>query len=234
MSVIAHIARAVSQLTDRRFLGVLLRALALTIAGLVAIFVAVMWGLGAVLPDSVSLPWVGEVSFVDDVVSLAALGTLLVASVFLMVPAAAAVVGLFLDDVVDAVEERHYPHLPPARASGIAEQVAQSLGFFALVVLADILAFALYLMLPPLAPFIFWAMNGFLLGREYFTLVAIRRLGQGEAKAMRRKHSARLWLVGTLMAVPLSIPLVNLLVPLLGVAVFTHQYHRLASKRARV
>ena len=29
------------------------------------------------------------------------------------------------------------------------------------------------------------------------------------------------------MAVPLTIPLINLLVPILGVAVFTHQFHRL-------
>ena len=40
------------------------------------------------------------------------------------------------------------------------------------------------------------------------------------------------WLAGTLMAAPLSIPLVNLLVPVLGVATFTHLFHRLA-ERAR-
>ena len=30
------------------------------------------------------------------------------------------------------------------------------------------------------------------------------------------------------MAVPLSVPVVNLVVPILGVAVFTHQFHRMA------
>jgi CysZ protein len=30
------------------------------------------------------------------------------------------------------------------------------------------------------------------------------------------------------MAVPLSIPLINLLIPVLGAATFTHLYHRLA------
>ena len=30
------------------------------------------------------------------------------------------------------------------------------------------------------------------------------------------------------MAVPLSVPVLNLVVPILGVAVFTHQFHRLA------
>lgn len=36
-----------------------------------------------------------------------------------------------------------------------------------------------------------------------------------------------------MMAAPLSIPLVSLAVPVLGVATFTHQYHRLAGTAAR-
>jgi uncharacterized protein involved in cysteine biosynthesis len=45
---------------------------------------------------------------------------------------------------------------------------------------------------------------------------------------MRRRHLGRIWLAGTAMAVPLSVPLLNLVVPVIGVAVFTHQFQRLA------
>jgi uncharacterized protein involved in cysteine biosynthesis len=51
-----------------------------------------------------------------------------------------------------------------------------------------------------------------------------------EVAAMRRRNRGKLWLAGTLMAAPLSIPVVNLLVPVLGVATFTHIFHRLASE----
>jgi len=44
---------------------------------------------------------------------------------------------------------------------------------------------------------------------------------------LRKRHWLRVWAAGTLMAIPLSIPLVNLLIPILGVATFTHQFHRL-------
>ena len=81
---------------------------------------------------------------------------------------------------------------------------------------------------PPLAPVVFVLVNGFLLGREYFQLVAMRRLGPEGARALARRHFWRLWLGGTLMAAPLTVPLLNLVIPILGVAVFTHQYHRLA------
>ena len=44
---------------------------------------------------------------------------------------------------------------------------------------------------------------------------------------MRRTHYVTVWAAGILMAVPLSVPLVNLLVPILGAATFTHIFHKL-------
>ena len=54
------------------------------------------------------------------------------------------------------------------------------------------------------------------------------RLPPDEVRALRSSHGARIWLAGTAMAVPMSVPVLNLFVPILGVAVFTHQFHRIA------
>jgi uncharacterized protein involved in cysteine biosynthesis len=62
-------------------------------------------------------------------------------------------------------------------------------------------------------------------------MVATRRLGRAGAKALRKRHAARIWIAGTLMAAPLSVPLVNLLIPVLGAATFTHLFHRLNAAR---
>lgn len=229
MTVIAHIARAVGQLDDPRFTRVLLKGIGLTIAGLAGLAWLLAFLVGWALPDTVTLPWLGEIDFLDDAAGWATAGTVLVLSVFLMVPVAALVVGFFLDDIATAVEDRHYPHLPPVRALPFSAQVLDGLKFLGVIVAVNLLAFIAYLALPPLAPFIFWAVNGYLIGREYFQLVAMRRLGPAGAADMRRKHRARVWVTGTLMAVPLTVPVVNLLVPVLGVAVFTHQYHALAA-----
>jgi uncharacterized protein involved in cysteine biosynthesis len=230
MGLIADVGRSVAQLTDPRFLGVLLKALVLTVAALAAVFWATMLGLGWLLPDSVTLPWVGQVGFVDDLLSWAAIGLMLVLSVVLMVPVAAVVVGFFLDDIAAAVEARHYPGLPAVSGLGVGDTLADSLGFLGVVVAANLAALLLYLLLPPFAPMIFWLVNGYLLGREYFQLVAARRLGRKGATALRRRHRGRILMIGTAMAVPLSLPLVNLVVPIIGVAVFTHQFHRLADR----
>jgi uncharacterized protein involved in cysteine biosynthesis len=95
------------------------------------------------------------------------------------------------------------------------------------MIVANLLAMVLYLVFPPFAPIIFWALNGFLLGREYFQLVAIRRVKEPEAKRLRRRFAGQIWLAGCLMAVPLTVPVVNLVVPIIGAATFTHLFHRL-------
>ena len=96
------------------------------------------------------------------------------------------------------------------------------------------LALIVYFIVGPLAPLMFWALNGYLLGREYFQMVAMRRLGRVAARDLRRRNSGQVWLAGILMTVPLTVPLLNLIIPVLGAATFTHLFHRiLAQDRVR-
>ncbi len=225
------ILRAVGQLgDDARFRRVLWLGLALTVVLLVAVYVAFVWLVGWLVPEALSLPFIGEVRWVDDLASAGSVLLMLVLSVFLMVPVASAVISLFLERVAAAVEDRHYPALPPARAVPFGEQLRDALGFTGVLIAANLGALVLYLLLPPFAPLIFWAMNGFLLGREYFTLAAMRRVGRTEAVRMRRRHAGTIWIAGVLMALPLTVPVVNLLVPILGAATFTHLFHQVRAR----
>ncbi|WP_444668566.1 EI24 domain-containing protein [Cereibacter changlensis] len=219
--------KALAQIGDRRFRRVLLLGVGLSLALLATVTFGFLWALQLFLPDSITLPWVGSFSGLDDIVGWGSALLMIGLSVFLMIPVASAFSGFFLDDVAQAVEDRHYPGLPPALKLGLGDQLIDSANFFALLVAVNLVALVLYFVAGPLAPVLFWGLNGFLLGREYFTLVAMRRLGPAGAKALRSRYAGRVWLAGTLMAIPLSIPLVNLLVPVLGAASFTHLFHRL-------
>lgn len=222
--------RALGQLGDRRFLRVLFLGVALTVvllAGVTAGFsVIINW----LVPDSLSLPGVGDVGGLDVAASWAFVFAMLWLSAFLMVPVASVVIGLFLEAVVDAVEQRHYRGLPPVTSPPLWDVLVGGINFAGLVIAVNVLGLVVYGASGPFAPLVFWAVNGFLLGREYFTLVAERRLGRAGAKALRRRHAVTVWAAGILMALPLSLPLVNLLIPVLGVATFTHLVHRLAAK----
>ena len=228
--IFASFFKALGQLGDRRFRRVLLLGVLLTLALLTAFYAAFLHLLWWATPDSVEIPFVGPVTGIETLLGWGSLLVMLALSIFLMVPVASVFTGLFLEDIADAVEDRHYPHLPPATALPWAEGLRQSVNFLGVVLAVNVIALFLYPMVGPFTPVLFWAVNGFLLGREYFTLVALRRLPQSEAAAMRRRNRLRLWLAGTLMAAPLSVPVLNLLVPVLGVATFTHIFHRLAAQ----
>ncbi|UZD89830.1 EI24 domain-containing protein [Cognatishimia activa] len=219
--------KALNQMWDPRFRKVFWRGIGLTFALLVGIyilFVSFLFWVG--LPDLIS-SWFDEEVWAGSVVGVGSFVLMMIASVFLMVPVASAITSMFLDQVADAVEDKHYPSLPEAPSVPLLEAMKDTVSFLGILIIANIFALLIYFGLPPLAPFVFWGLNGFLLGREYFTLVAMRRVGRTGAKELRRQHFATIWAAGVLMAVPLSIPLVNLLVPILGAATFTHVYHRL-------
>lgn len=228
--ILSGFFKALRQLGDRRLsrvlwwgIGLALILLALASAGVQALLV---WWAG----DGVTLPWIGEVTWIAALAGWSAPVVMILLSVVLMVPVASAMSGLFLDRVADAVEARHYPQAGPGSDVPLIEGLRDSIGFLGVMIAANIVALVLYLIFSPVALFIFWGLNGFLLGREYFTLVAIRHLGRVGAAQMRKRHRGTVWLAGVLMAMPLSIPLVNLAIPVLGAATFTHVFHGLRAR----
>ncbi|WP_170420290.1 EI24 domain-containing protein [Ruegeria arenilitoris] len=224
---------ALGQLGDARFRSVLLRGVGLTIVLLVVACAAAIWGINALAGQEISLPFVGDVPWLNDVLNYSGIFLVLILPVFLMVPVASAITSMFLDEVAQAVEDRHYPNLPPVPSVPIWDALLDSLGFLGVLIVANVMALVLYALFTPLAPFIFWGMNGFLLGREYFTLAAMRRIGRDGARALRARHAGTIWVAGTLMAIPLSIPLVNLVIPIIGAATFTHIFHGLSRQAER-
>lgn len=224
---------AVGQMSDPRFRRVLFIGVALTLALLVAISTAFVWVLGGLVGDQTSLPFIGEVTWLNDLVGWGSALLLAVLSMFLMVPVASAITSMFLDTVAQAVEDKHYPHLPKANTVSFGDALRDTVNFLGVLIGANIVALILYLILAPAAPLIFWALNGFLLGREYFTLAAMRRVGRAEAKILRSRHMLTIWMAGFLMAIPLSVPVLNLMVPILGAATFTHLFHLLTQQAPR-
>jgi len=231
MGVFDDLSRAISQLGDRRFLGVLLQAFGLTIALLIGVSTGLLWLLDYVLPETMTLPWFGEVGL-SLALTLASLPVLLILSIVLMFPVAAVFIGLFTDRIADAVEALHYPHRRDQRRVPIAEALWAGIRLALLMLVVNAAALLVYVVAAPLAPFAFWLVNGFLLGREYVHQVAIRHIPSRDAKRFRRANRGQILVLGAILAVPLSVPLINLLTPIIGVAAFTHLFHRLDMARA--
>ncbi len=228
--ILGSILAALGQFDDPRFRRVVWVGLALSLALLIGLYWLLVLGIQILIPDSVSMPWIGPVGGIDWALSLATIPLVLVLSVFLMVPVASAFTGLFLDTVADAVEARHYPALPPAPRAGFWDSVIDALRYTGLLVLLNLVGLIVVIVSAGAGLVVFWAINGYLLSREYFTTVALRRMAPAEARRMRKANALTLWLAGVLFAIPLSVPVLNLFVPVFGVAAFTHLFHRLAMR----
>jgi uncharacterized protein involved in cysteine biosynthesis len=139
--------------------------------------------------------------------------------------------GLFYESVADAVDARHFKHLPPARSIPLVASMINGLKYFILLLILNALALPLYLMLLWVAGagvILFILVNGVLFGREQFDAVALRRLSPAAAKAWRRSHRLLLVRHGILTAALALIPFVNFIAPLLGVAAMTRLLNRAA------
>jgi CysZ protein len=223
--IFSAIAKALGQIFDPIFIKVILAGFALAI-GLLG---AITWALSAVIamfaPDAIALPFFGAIGGLAALLSWGGFLAMMALSVFLMIPLASAMSALFLDQVAKAVEVKHYPNLAPPRAQTLYEAAIIGINFLGLVIGVNAVALIFYILSGPFAPLLFWTVNGYLLGREYFQLVALRRMELADARALRRKHRGTIWIAGILIAAPLSVPIVNLVITVLGVAIFAHLFH---------
>ncbi|MEO1248208.1 MAG: EI24 domain-containing protein [Pseudomonadota bacterium] len=155
----------------------------------------------------------------------AIIGVMILALV--MLPAVVGVVGgLMLDRVAAIVERENYPSLPPGRAQPVSEAAIQAIRFFFLLVGVNLLALTI-IWVPILHLVVWFCLNGFLLSREYFDLVAVRRLEPSPARVLRRSNRGVMFMAGLILAGLTLVPIVNLLVPVLGTAFMVHIFHRL-------
>lgn len=217
------ILKACRQLGDRAVVAVLVKSIALT----VAIFVALGAGLYAALAQVSQSAWLA--TFLPE--SLAGPAAVLVslivslAGFWLLFRAVALVVlQFFADDVVAAVEVRHYPALArQARPLPLHREVKAALRGLLRVIGYNLLALpvAIALLFTAIGPgIVFLAVNAVLLGREFTDMAWLRHCGSDE-RGNPAGAGERL-LLGAAVAVLLLIPLVNFLAPVIGAAAGTH------------
>ena len=225
--ILSDFLKSIAQFDDPKFRRVLWRGLGLTIALLIAACLLVNFGINQLLSSAWAANLIGDQSWLGALINIGGVLFTIALSIWLMVPVTSAIIALFLDEVAQAVEARHYPHLPKQTATKLQDQILVGIRFLGILLLANVGALILSMIVPLLAPFVFWATNGYLMGREYFQMAAMRRMPRAQAQELFQRHQGSIWTAGILMAIPMSIPLVGLFIPILGAATFTHQFERL-------
>jgi CysZ protein len=221
--VIAALSLALSDVFDPR----LRRVLVLSLLGALCVLVGLASGLGYLLHHAAMFDsWL-----LDRAVELLGDLAILILSWLLFPAVATVVLGFFLEGAIATVEARRYPGLPPPRRQGIGEMVRGGLRLALLSIAVNLLALPLYLLLPGLNLVVFYGLNGWFLGREYFELIALRRVDDRQLRILWRAHRPRLVAAGAVIAGLLTLPLVNLAAPLIAALFMLHLFERLRQRR---
>lgn len=235
--MIGYFMQSLAQLKDPKLRRVLWLSILLSLLVFIALWLG-LWFLAAATPaDAIpGLTWVQETlgQAFDWLAGFLFVGALLILTLMLFPAVITVIVGFFLEEVAAAVEARHYPDLPAPRNQSLSETVLSTVKFALIVLVINLLALPFYLLLlfvPPLNLVLFYLVNGYLVSREYFELVALRRLDPAAVSRLRRSHRGRLQLAGMALVLLMTIPVINLLTPVLATAFMVHVRQNLPQRR---
>lgn len=211
------IVKAFGQLSDSATRRILWKSLVATLILFSVLVIAAEW--------AVTHTHVFERALFNWVAELLGGFLALVMALYLFPSAVVAVLGFFVEEVAAQVEARHYPGLQPPRRQSFGEVVGAGIRFALAAVGLNLLALpfvAALSFVPPLNILLFYILNGYLLGREYFELVALRRLTPREAKGLRQVYAGRFMLAGAAITFLSTVPVANLLTPVVATAFMVH------------
>lgn len=157
--------------------------------------------------------WLSYLSYLGDIGYLA-LSIFLFPSVFIFVSS------FYFPQVMGRVEKIYYPELK-AKESALHAELLSSLKLFLIVLSVNILAIPFYL-IPVVNLFVYFGVNGYLLGREYFEMAALRYYSFKEIKDLRAKYSASRFMLGLCFAFLGATPIVNFISPIFAVLLMSH------------
>jgi CysZ protein len=232
--ILATATRAFGDLFSAPIRGVFWKVIGLTL-----LLLGALWYLMRLLFLDYAMPYlegwlpdIGEWSgWFDTVVGIISALGIAAGMAFLIAPVSAVIAGLFLDDAADSVEKASYPGDAPGQALPLGQSILSSLRFFLVVIGANLLAL-IFLLVPGVNIVIFFLVNGYLLGREYFEFAAARYVGPERARAWRSRNQGRVWLAGLAIGLFLMVPLLNILTPLFAAIFMVHYVKALMRQEA--
>jgi len=215
--------KALIQTFTPAYRRVLLYSIGLAIGLIIVLGIGAHYGLTYLI----ALDWRWAEITVDI---LAGIG-IIIGGIFLVPPITSLIAGLFLDDVAGKVERNDFLDMEEGTALPIGRSLVLSIKFFGLMLAVNLVALLL-LLVPGVNLVVFYVANGYLLGREYFQLAAMRYRSEDEAALVRRHHSVAIFFAGLIIAVVVSIPILNLITPVFATIFMVRLHKRLTRSRS--
>lgn len=158
--------------------------------------------------------WLANVSTAGEFVASVAVVVLAIA----LSPAISMIVGgvLFFDVATSRIEKKI--GAPPARAVPLGEAIWNNTRIALPALVLNLIVIPLYF-IPVINAVVFYGLNGFLMGREYATVVAARHMSYRDAVAFRKRNGLAVFFVG------LACSVIPFFAPLVGASAMTRFVH---------
>ncbi|NOZ66566.1 MAG: hypothetical protein GXP00_08765 [Alphaproteobacteria bacterium] len=227
-NIISAMDRTLSQILDPAFLKVFIWGILTTIVAIIA-----TWFLANYLKSQIVLTqfdwqwvndafqWLLDVDWIFNIIFFFLMG-------IFFPPIATVFMSLYLDDVVDAVEDKYYPDRKAGKRLGVGHLAYLAVRLAFMIIFLNIIVIPLYVFFfwVPFVPLvIFYTLNSYLLGWGYYEMVAVRHLGIKEAGQHRKSIRGQVLGGGFIITLLYSFPVINLTAPILGAAILAHLFH---------
>lgn len=215
-----------------RGLGILKRRQAWGIVALCALFTLALYvGLISTIWAFLSGLTLFQWAWMDSLLDWLGTASAAILGLFLFPVLQPIFVALFAERIANHVEHEHYPQDAEPRDQPISETIKASLRLVLKSVGLNLLALPLYFF-PMINVFTYYALNGYLLGREFYETVALRHMEWSEVNQSRKRAGLTVWLAGICCTILITIPFINIFAPLISIAMMVHLYHSLASRHS--
>ena len=153
-------------------------------------------------------------------------GILLGIGGWFMLPALSVfIAALFQEKTILYVERIAYPDTARRESPPFWSELFADLKFTVWAVFLNLLVLPLYFF--GIGFIVSMLLNSYLLGREFFEIVAGYHIGKPQAKTLGQQHRAALYGGGAILTVMTLVPLLNLFVPIIAIVWMVHVYHGL-------
>ncbi len=134
-------------------------------------------------------------------------------------------ISFFDDKIAEIIEREEYTQLPTAQPP-FWPTITSDIMFSLKAIGLNIVFLPLYI-IPMIGIIIYYGLNGYLLGTQFFRMAAGRRVSKSQALQLQKKAGNTVLLIGVAISFFSTIPLLNLAVPVLGVTTMLHLLHDL-------
>jgi len=214
MNLITALVKSIPAILTGAFWLSAFKCVAITVISLISF----IWLVGSMATDLISTFDIGWVSIIS-MVAMYGGGTVIA---WLLFPAVLPLIASFFQDsLLNKLEKSEYDLEKPNESHS---KLLTDILFVFKVIGINILLLPV-LMFPPVYFILYYIANGYMLGTEFFRVIADRRISREQSNQLIEENKLTIYATGMLITFFTNIPVINVILPLIAVVLMMHVFY---------